>query len=175
METLVAISILSISVLGTFTAVQSSLQNSEFAKDQITAFYLIQESMEYIRNIRDTNGISSNNSVSSGGSAIPWLTSISNQASDPCYFGKTCTIDGTTGTSGIQTCSGGFGSCQYLRQDTVTSLFGYNSGWPVSRFKREVQIQSVSANEVVITVSLSWLAKGSTKTLLERETLFNWH
>ena len=39
-ETLVAISVLSLSIAGAFTAVQGGIQSSTVAKDQITAFYL---------------------------------------------------------------------------------------------------------------------------------------
>src|SRR3989338_6292235 len=93
-ETLVAISILSISITATFTAVQNGIQNSTIAKDQTTAFYLAQEAMEFIKNKRDENAL---NSISGGPNQ--WLTGMSNAGGDPCYFGgggtsqKTCRID----------------------------------------------------------------------------------
>ncbi len=51
-ETLVAISILSLSILAGFTAVQNSLKSSVTAKNQMIAFYLTQDAMEFIKNKR---------------------------------------------------------------------------------------------------------------------------
>src|SRR5882724_6625079 len=56
-ETMVAISILSLSILATFTAVQLGISKSLYAKDQITAFYLGQEAFEALQNVRDQNGL----------------------------------------------------------------------------------------------------------------------
>jgi prepilin-type N-terminal cleavage/methylation domain-containing protein len=174
-ETLVAISILSISILGTFTAVQGSLQSSTFAKDQIIATYLIQDAVEYIRNVRDENALVSLKNQSTGGNAIPWLTGLSSTATDPCYFGKFCTVDSLARS--VMTCPGVAGSCTFLKQDTVTGSFGYSNGsWPDSKFKREIQFsQSLTPNpdEVMITVTVSWTSGVFSKTLTEQQLLFN--
>jgi len=172
-ETLVAISILSLSILGTFTAVQNSLQQSTFAKDQITAFYLTQEAMEYVRNVRDTNGLASISSVLGGGSPVNWLHRLSENAGDPCYFGKTCMIDSPQDT--ITECAGGAGSCPVINEDSVTGLFGYNGSWPTTHFKRELSFQKISAGdtEVAVTVTISWTSGSFSKTFQVQQLLFN--
>jgi len=170
-ETLVAIGILSLSLAGTFTAAQNGLQNSTFAKDQITASYLAQEAVEYIKNIRDQNSLASLNSQATGGAAQNWLTGLSAQASDPCYFGKTCMID--VPLKNVSSCPGSWGTCPVLLQDPVSGLFGYTAGWTATRFKREVQFRSISANEVMVTVSMSWTSGSFSKTVNVTEDLFN--
>ncbi len=170
-ETMVAISIMSLSLLGIFTAVQNGLVSSGFAKDQTIAFYLIQETMEYVRNVRDTNGLRSVGEMSAGRSGINWLTGIAFQATDPCYPGKTCIIDSPN--MQVTTCSGGFGTCPYLRQDSSTLFFGYNGGWNTTRFRREVQIQSISSNEIIVLVQVSWTSGIFNKSILVKQTLFN--
>ena len=176
-ETLVAISILSLSVLATFTAVTNSLDSSMFARDQVTAFYLIQESMEFFRNLRDQNALHSIYNQSSGGSAVNWLQGISAAPSDPCYFGNTCIIDSPKNQ--LKECSGGFGSCENLDQDTASSgLFGYNdlspfTSYPVSKFKREIQLTQVGPDEIIIKVQISWSSGLISRTIQVQETLFN--
>jgi prepilin-type N-terminal cleavage/methylation domain-containing protein len=172
-ETLVAISILTLSILGTFTAVQKSLQSSTFVKDQITAFYLAQESIEYIRNIRDENGLWSLQQVSLGNSGRDWLYGLSGTASDPCYFGKVCTVDIPQRV--VSTCSG-VGSCPYLNQDSTTGLYGYTSGgsWSQTRFRREVQLTSISSHEAQVAVTVSWVSGSISKSITVREMLNNW-
>jgi prepilin-type N-terminal cleavage/methylation domain-containing protein len=166
-ETLVAIGILSLSLAATFTAAQKGLQDSTFAKDQITAGYLTQDAVEYIKNIRDENTLWSLNSVATGGASRDWLTGLS----DKCPFDKTCTID--VPLKVVTVCSGTWGSCPNIQHDTVSGLFGYTGSWTQTNFKREIQFHSISANEALATVSVSWTSGTFSKTIRVTEDLFN--
>lgn len=176
-ETLVAVSILSLSVAATFTVVQTALRQSIGAKDQITAFYLAQEAIEFIKSFRDKNAIDSIN-----GGTRTWLTDMSSLPSDPCYFGNVCVVDPahpstqplsfiSCGTAPIT--SSPPNVCNPLNGDPVTGLFGYTSTWPATRFKREVQFESISANEVNIIIFISWTDRGAAKFFRVSESLFN--
>jgi len=169
-ESLVAIGILSLSILGAFTAVQSGIRNSTIAKDEITGFYLAQEGMEYIRNIRDENSLHDIN-----GTPTNWLTGLvvnADGSSGPCDFGKTCTIDSNAKT--VATCSGGFGTCPPLKQDSSSGLYGYNAAWPDSNFSREIQFTQVNPNvEVKVTINISWTNRGTTKSFQISESFLN--
>lgn len=175
-ETLVAVSILSLVIAGTLTAVQKSIQSSLYSKNQIFAFYLAQEGMEFIKNIRDENALRS-----VAGGTNTWLTGLSAQTGDPCWFGgggvsqKTCTIDSNVGIAngGVVACSGGFGTCPYLRQDSATGLLGYTAGWTLTNFKREIQFQSISSNEISVVISISWISGATNRSFQIRESLFN--
>lgn len=56
-ETLVAISIFTVSILGLMLVLASGISNINYAKNKITASYLAQEGIEYVRNMRDTDGL----------------------------------------------------------------------------------------------------------------------
>ncbi|MFA6353356.1 MAG: prepilin-type N-terminal cleavage/methylation domain-containing protein [Candidatus Paceibacterota bacterium] len=58
-ETLVAISIFTMSILGLMSILASSISDINYAKQKIAASYLAQEGIEYVRNLRDTAIISS--------------------------------------------------------------------------------------------------------------------
>ena len=177
-ETIVAIAILSLSIAGTFTAVQSGIQASTVAKDQATAFYLVQEGMEFIKNIRDENAL-----YEVANPTLPaknWLTGIlvdSNGISGPCDFGKTCIIDVPAKTIGIQpgnySCSGGLGTCPRINQDISSGLFGYTQGWFPTTFRREIQFQSITVDEVRVLISVSWTSRGKTRSFQVTQSLFN--
>jgi prepilin-type N-terminal cleavage/methylation domain-containing protein len=157
-ETLVAISVLSLSILGTYTAVQSGLQKSIYVKDQIVAFYLVQEAMEYIHNVRDNNGLASINSQMGGGPAINWLTGLATVGA-PCEIGKVCSIDSNAGT--VSYCGTTVGSCAPLNQNSTTYLYGNTTGagWSATKFKREVRFEDITGNtgkELLVTVTVSW-------------------
>ena len=176
-EAMVAISILSLSVLGTFTAVQSGLSKSGYAKEQVTAYYLIQETMEYIRNIRDQNKLQS-----IGGPAVDWLAGMSTLPSDPCYFGNFCYIDSAniiapSLTSHIATCSNAtdFNSCPYLKEDISTGLFGYGTG-VTTKFKRVITFQSVGSlpyHESIVTIRIDWVSGAISKSIQVKEWIFD--
>ncbi len=54
-ETLVAITILMISLVGPLTIAHKGLLAATYAKDQVTASFLAQDALEYVKNVRDNN------------------------------------------------------------------------------------------------------------------------
>lgn len=56
-ETLVAISIFTVSLLGIMSVLASSISSTNYAKQKMIATYLAQEGVEYARNLRDTEVI----------------------------------------------------------------------------------------------------------------------
>lgn len=179
-ETLVAVSILSLVVAATFTSVQMGLKASIGAKDQIIAFYLAQEAIEFIKNVRDENALHSLEDPSS----INWLHNLSETKDDPCWMGdvnfpqKTCTIDSAQGISGgVSACAGGFGTCPNLNQDSVTGLYGYTAGgnWVPTNFKREIQISMLPTvtDAITVTIKMSWITEGIPKTFTITGSVYN--
>ncbi|HEY4528668.1 MAG TPA: prepilin-type N-terminal cleavage/methylation domain-containing protein [Candidatus Paceibacterota bacterium] len=157
-ETLVAVSILSIAILGAMSAIQTGLSSYIFSKNQITAFYLGQEGFEQIRNVRDENRLAGRN----------WLYSIA-ESSDPCYFGQLCTVSPVE-TNLLIGCAG---SCQNLRQN-AEGFFGYDASWSPTIFRREIQLASVNADEISIIVTVSWTKGGVARQFRAKENLLNW-
>src|SRR3989344_541790 len=160
LESIVAIFILSLSIAGAFTAVQQGLSQAIMAKDEVKAYYLAQEAIEIIRNKRDANQLAKINA----GSSNTWLYGITQDLADPCYFGKVCRTDAVS--QSFTYCGSTWGSCSVLNQNATTFLYAYTSGagWSASRFRREIQIESVSATEIAVTVRISW-----TKGLISKE------
>ncbi|MFH1473082.1 MAG: prepilin-type N-terminal cleavage/methylation domain-containing protein [bacterium] len=161
-ETLVAIAILVLAVMGAMSAAQRGISSSSFSKDQVIAFYLAQEGVEQIRNIRDENALND----------LPWLTGISANLSDACYFNNVCRVD-TLSITPLVRCSGA-GECPVLRQDAITGFFGYDVSWPTTQFRREVILNSINTDEISILVTVDWSKGGTTKQFRIRENILNW-
>ena len=172
-ETLVAISILVLAVTGAFAAAQNGISTANFSKDQIVAFYLAEEGVEEIRNVRDQNGLEKS---LTGDENISWLKGLSaNPSTDPCYFGSSCKIDAVRDEISRCPTQGG---CPPLKQDKSSGYYGYDPAWDDSKFTRDIQlVQIVSPDghpEVSINVTVSW-AKG----LIQRqfrasESILDW-
>lgn len=160
LETLVALSVLTVAIAGAFTAAQTGISSSTFSKNQVTAFYLGAEGVEQIRNIRDNNALQGQH----------WLTGIALQASDPCYFGKVCTVDTLNNT--ISTCSGGV--CPSIRHDSQNGFYGYEPSWDETSFVREVRLTQINSQEVSIVVTVKWSKGVLNRQFNIRENILNW-
>lgn len=169
-EVLVAVTIVATAVAGVFTAVQSSLQKNSFTENKITAYYLAVEGMEFIRNWRDENGIKNIQALNSG-SSVYWLSGIYQNSSNPCY-GKSCIIDSPAKT--VTACSSGPTTCPNVRYNSTTRLYGHNSSWNSSIFRRSITISTISATEVLVTVSVYWTEQNNSKTYTISEILRSW-
>ncbi len=159
-ESLMAISILVAVVTGAMGAAQIGISSYTSSKNQITASYLAQEGFEQLRNLRDQNGLT----------ASHWLAGIAQATSDPCDPSKVCTVSPFESTSMIA-CSG---TCPYLRQDPLTGVYGYAPAWTETLFKREISLVALNADEILVTVTISWSKGMISRQFSARENIFNW-
>ncbi len=162
LESIVAIAILSLSVAGVFSAVQQGLSQAIIAKDEVKAFYLAQEAVEIIRNKRDTNQLSR-----LGGGSNNWLSGITDATN--CPFGKVCRADAIDNS--LTFCGDAWDSCPVLKQDS-NFLYGYIGN--TTNFKREIQIEFISADEIAVIVKISWTKGIITRDFKAKTLLFNW-
>lgn len=156
-ETLVAISILILAVTGAFSAAQNGISSAIFSKDQIVAFYLAQEGMEHIRNLRDQNGLR----------GVNWMTDIA-LPGDPCQFGTTCRVDAVNNT--IAACSG---TCPRVKLNN-NGFYAHDTGVD-TQFRREITLtELVDEKEVAIAVRVTWSKGLVNREFVARENIFNW-
>ena len=156
LETLVAIAILAVSLAGPISIAAQGLSSAFFAKDQIIAFYLAQEAVEYVRSIRDENILTGSD----------WLNGL-----EEC-FDTPCTVDMPAHTH--DAC---IGSCDPLKLNTSTQLYNQqpvSSSNIESQYTREMTLEQISDDEVAVSVSLSWTTGTRTRTFEIRENMLNW-
>lgn len=196
-ESLVAITLLLLSLAGPMTLVVQGLRASYYSSTQITAFYLAQDAVEYVRNVRDNNGLARR--VSADPSSIPWLKGLENCTTNPdpenlsaqqkCIIDTTvlpsCGATGCTTTGAVSVSSG-----QYLKFDaTGTGRYQHAVG-SNSLYRREVQIVpitdvadgtittpsgSVNSGDVLVIVTVTWQAQFfPSKTVKIKTNLYNW-
>ncbi len=164
METLIAIAVLSLAITGPMVIAQKGIGSAIYARDEVTAFYLAQEAIEYVRNVRDTNRID--------GYANGWLWEFgSSSAGANCMHPNKCQIDasqlsfmspvpqGPTSTvvpAAISSCGV---SCPPIDFNSATNFYGYGTGgtWTPTQFTRTVDINEINLGiEAVVTVTVSW-------------------
>ena len=153
-ETLVAISVLMVAVSGALSLSYKSLSSATFAKDQITAYYLAQDAMESVKNLRDEAFFSNAN----------WMARLG-----PCGNTK-CKIDPLS--LSVSDCGN---TCMPLNFDEITGLYSYGNSLPASIYTREIQLIRENNHEELLVVTINWQSGGINKSFTVKETIFDWY
>lgn len=163
LETLVAIAILLIAVVGPMSAIGGSLSQIGTARDQMIAFNLAQEGIEVVRQKRDSNmlncwvnAISPCGTWGAGIEAGDYI--VDSIVSPPLALCSSCTADK-----------------KLVRQNATGWHYqtASGSGGTATKFSRVVNIIDVVAGrEKTITSTVTWSVGGVAKTAEVRESIF---
>ncbi len=194
LETLVAIAILLTAITGPIDIMAQALKASYYSRDEVTAFYLAQEAVEYARNQRDDNVLDPSTTVPN------WLTDVVGTASVNCLNDATV-ADAAKSKCALVQDSGGvysYESCGLsclaigdVMKKSAAGIYGVTSGTNTT-FTREVYFTRVPSSdldaggspdltganntkEVLMTVNIFWtnsFGSGNKFTMTDR--LFNW-
>lgn len=164
-ETLVAIFIITTAIAGAMAATQRSLQTSFYSRDQVVTFFLAEEAMEVVRNIRDTNfRLNKSNWLES----IP-VPSTNGQSSTVC-------VDWVSETQGhtVYPCSN-----FVLRYSTNRGgEYGHLLTGPntvATNISREITLTRVSSDQVLVEVEMRWKTGSQQERSYQfHKTLLNW-
>ena len=180
-ETLVAISILTVAIIGPFVAIQNALMASYAARDQLVASMLAQEAIEYVRAVRDSNYIYI---AYTPGTTRSWFYGLDSTGGTNCVDPDPndstpvrCMIDTTQDT--VTHCgSGGNGTCTALNRSTANNVYTQASGHPATQFTRSVTLSAATAEiptrEMRVTVVVSWMTGHRFYSITLTEVLAKW-
>ncbi|MEO7537524.1 MAG: prepilin-type N-terminal cleavage/methylation domain-containing protein [Candidatus Paceibacterota bacterium] len=159
-ETLVAIAILMIAIVGPFYSIQQAITSSYTSRDQLIATSLAQEGAEYIYFVRDNNFLTPGNT---------WT-----QGMDNCMVAahpNGCTVDPTLIANALQPCNS---ACPVLNLNS-SSQYTQGAGAP-SRFTRTLKIAPVPGHPeaILVTSQVTWTTNHQVFTTAATENLYNW-
>jgi type II secretory pathway pseudopilin PulG len=174
-ETLVAITILMVALIGPFYSLQHSINYAEAARDSLLAESLAQEGMEYVYAVRDNNYLYD---VQTGGSRA-WLAGLDGTAGGTvthanCYVSANpngCMIDPTQNT--VEACTSD-GCTPLLMSDSNLYTQDDSQSFPVTRFIRTVKMTSVSPTQTNVTVTVTWSTNRVQYSTAVTDSLYNW-
>jgi prepilin-type N-terminal cleavage/methylation domain-containing protein len=175
-ETLVAVSLLSVAIVAPMSLASHSLAAAYYARDQITAYHLAQEAIEALRSIRDGQILTIAQS-STGASTNIFGPLVDKILVDDEPF----TIDARLNDpdAAIVSCSGG--PCAPLQTDGT--LYGYSTDstdstdWTDTHFTRTVRAHFIGSgeDEIRVTVEVSWRAgAANVRTFSISADLYRW-
>ena len=174
-ETLVAVVILVSAIVGPLTLAQRSIHSAVYARDQVTASFLAEEAIEYIRSVRDGNKHEDQN----------WLKGLSD------CVGNLCMVDVTLEKNeAFDKCDNKplepYGSfCELLAFNHSKGWYGYkpknDTSWESTRFAQEVQITTIprgnnnTDKEAKIEVTVRWKTGNlPERSVIVRDYIYDW-
>lgn len=172
-EALVAVMILSISVASMLSITASSSISARYARNDITANYLLQEVVDSIRNSRDTIAFQMRDY---GGGWASFINKYSNCTGvNGCYIDM-ANFDPKGGSaSEVIACGSTCTVMKYDASSTNSSFYNYTNGTN-SIFTRKVLFENIDTDKVKVTATVTWKNDSSsvTKTRTLVTYLLDW-
>lgn len=158
-ETLVAISVLLMAVIGPMVIYSKSITNTRYAGDQITAYYLAQEGIELVKYLVNTEF--------NDGTAWFKSSSLPN-----CNFGSSlneCSIEVPNGNI----CKGG--SCDFKLYLDANNLYTHDSNGIPTKFERTIKFDNnPPENGALVSSTVTWKSAGEDRSVTVEEYMTKW-
>lgn len=175
-ETMVAVTILTLAIAGPLVTANRAILAARISRDQLTASYLAQESIEYVRAMRDKEYLLAYQAGGANVSTTAWSNFL-NASVNQCRA-TVCTLDPSRNMgSGIgmalAPCSG---SCAplYLTQ-LSNGTYGYTQQSGIATpFTRTVQVVDVSGSDERVVSNVSWSYHGTPYSVTIYDHLTPW-
>lgn len=173
-ETLLAISIFSISIVVMMSVLSGGVADTNYTEQKIIANYLAQEGVEYVRNLRDTLMLYNINGPAAGWGALKnKLTAAGCLSDNGCYFNPAGlnyeSISESVANLQVISCTG---ACPIISYNVADGEYGYNGS--ALGYRRKIQFLNVNVNEIKITSTVTWEKESQTYSTAFTENLFNW-
>lgn len=167
-ETLVAVVLLSVTIVLPFVAIQRSLIATRITRDDTIATALASEAVEYVRSVRDSNYLVN---LKHPGSGRSWLYGFDGSpGSVNCFSPSRCMVDATR-NSPILLCPGSGCTPLYLSSG---NLYNQAGSGEATIYTRSVQLTQITATEVRVVATVTWRDRGQTRTVTVTDVLSNW-
>ena len=159
LEMLFAVIIFSFALVSLMTIAGKGIIATTTARQQLTAQFLAEESLEVARNMRDTNYIE----------GLPWLTGMDQCQDSPCDVDYS-----STAKPGLIACDGDDCAERILTNNRGT--FAVDQTGDVTSFYRELTLTSLDqgSEQMLVTATVHWTQRTINRTLVLKTRIANW-
>ncbi len=181
-EALVAIFILTVSVISMLSVTASSATSARYANNEIAAKYLSEEAIDYIRNSRDTIAFQHKDDNGYG-----WNGFINkyNNGTINCFSPNGCDIRmekfDPSSLANLDLISCGISGCEnlYFDKETTSKKFFYShddKSGSKSPFSRTIKMENIGSggDQIKVTVAVNWKNGSIDRTQSIIVYLLNW-
>ena len=153
LEVILAIFILTTAVASGSVLIQQTFTSVSLNQSKLIAYYLAQEGIEIVRNIRDNNWLEQRTNPD-----LSWKEGLGTEDYEVSY--------NDTELSPNQN--------RPLSIDDSDGFYSYSGGAP-TKFKRKISISEVDDDTLQVTVLVTWTERGREHTAKVIENLHNWY
>lgn len=169
-ETLVAVLLLTMTIILPYYAIQRSLTATFNSRDDLIASSLAQEAIEYVRGVRDNNFLV-------GRTGDQWLYGIDGGTGERNCITNDCSVDATRGSEtnlAIVECTAAQCATTPLYLSSSNTYHQIVEGTRTP-FVRYVRLSTVAGNPnaIRVTATVTWVYRG-THSITVTEVLTNW-
>ena len=182
LETLIAVTIVTLAVAAPLFTASRSTVAIQLAQNQITASYLAQEGIEYVRRMRDDEFLSAFQAGGANISSVAWSNFLNAGSGASIYWCRTsvapngaCTLDP------FRTMNSGSGfSISYCANGTCPPLYLTNgvyteqSNGTATPYTRTIQAVDVSSTDEKIISTVTWNFHGTPYAVTVTDHLTPW-
>ena len=177
-ETLVALFVFSVAIMATMTVMSQGISNITNAKNKITASFLAQEGIEFIKNMKDSFSLEEDKSLGWN----KFISAINNSScdTDGCYV---LTDEYTFNMSNyplkrdfnslVNQCQNNC-SIVYFKEVGVYFASVDSIGSDMTSFSRKIYFQELDDNNLKIISEVSYTQGGKTNAVSFTDYLTNW-
>jgi len=159
-EVILAISIFTLTVGGSFVLIQQTVNAVSIANSKLTAYYLAQEGIEIARNFRDNNWLKQRTNP------VTWKDGLAEGIWEVDYNDAALVSYVAPGRDLYIDTANGF----YLYPDVPLSNHAK------TKFKRKITISPGASNDdIYVESKVEWTEKTRTHNVKVTEHLFNWY
>lgn len=160
-ETLVAIAILLIVIVGPMSIATNAANSTSFANQQVIAYFLAQEGLELAQKGRDDFLLEGFDNGNTEGSNIAWNDFTSNSGHFADCFDDGCGLEADNSSPrgvAVNDCSDAVDCRLYLTETDQRSRYTYDSsGAEITDFTRIITMEEISSDkDVLVTSVVSW-------------------
>lgn len=167
-ETVVAITILTLAVAGPLFTASRAIVAARAASNQLIASHLAQEGVEYVRMLRDNYYLSAYQNDQATASSTGWANFENELSSKGCLTG--CAFD--PAVPGLSSCPSGACASLYLAPTHVYTQ--QSNGNTPTIFTRTIQATDVTASEEKIVSTVRWSFHNTQYTITTTDHLTPW-
>lgn len=166
LETIVAIAVLILGILGPLSLASYTLSQASLSENQIIAYFLAEEALEFVINMRDSNVFAGRN----------WLDGL-DDSGNQCDQSDGCYIDVTDMSDPIKECPANCDNI-FVRRDSTTGLYNHKpvSGTNINTiFRRRVLLDpNIFGNndEARVEVIIYWQERFASRSFTVTHHIF---
>ena len=179
-EMLVAVMILTLAVTALLSVSAGASGSARYAKNKITANWLAQQSLDYVRNTRDTALVENSETVPSWWG--DWVAGTLGTPGNKCFAATGCYTDiGIQGSSeeglpsAVLACGGS--GCPAIRSNAATLQYDYAPTSTPAPFKVTIRAYNqfgANIDLITVTATVSWVEPGGAKSISQSILLTKW-